>query len=173
MNIKKEKCSYLVINTLFILLTLLVSNVISLSTFNILDYEIIGSVFTFPFVFYFANKILKIVDKKTFFEIIIGIVFIQLIVFYIMNKEILLGNIASVVAFFISQMVYMFLVKKLKKKDLLNFEKTFFIYTLVIIIDAVLFSVISGTTIGISLLYAIIIKLFIGIILTIIDIKNV
>lgn len=169
MKIKKEDFLTVKMNVFMLLITLVTSNMVSISTFNILDYTMIGSVFIFPLVFYFGNKILKYVDKKTFFNIIVGIVFVQLIIFFILNKEITSINYASVTAFFLTQMINMFLFDKDIKKEIDGFAKKFFTYALVVIIDALLFNIFTGVDLGMGLLYAIIIKLIISLILSVIE----
>lgn len=167
MKIKKGKGLELGINIFLLTLTLIVSNIVVLSTFNVLEYQIICSSFTYPFVFYFANRILKIVDKKTFIDVILATVFIQLIVFYLMNGEVLIGNFASVLAFFITQILNMLLFDSKTKKSEISFSQIFFVYASMLIIDGVLFNLFMNSGLDLSLMYSLVIKITVALIISV------
>lgn len=172
MKIKKDE-ENLRLNVFLLLLTLIVSNVAVLSTFSVLEYQVICSAFTYPFVFYFANKILKTIDCKKFIDILIGVVFIQLIVFYLMNGEVLVSNFGSVIAFFITQLINMYLFTKIKRTKDTLFSQIFLVYVGILIFDALLFSLFFSTTPDLGLFYGIIIKIMVGLVISILEYINI
>lgn len=172
MKIKKEKHSEVIIYTLLLLLTLVVSNIVVLSTFDILTYQVIGSALTYPFVFYFSHKLIKLVDGKSMIDIIIGIVFIQLIIVYLMNGQILAVNAASVIAFVIAQALFYLLIKNLKTKKENVIYKVIFIYFIVLILDAILFNLIASASFDASLLYSVLVKLAVALGISLIEISD-
>lgn len=172
MTLENNNKNNLIMYITLLFVSLIVSNIAVLSLFTVFNNEVIVSSFTYPFVFYFANKIIKIVDKKTFFEIIVGIVFLSLLVFNILFDGILSVNIASVSTFFISQMIFLFLSSNLLNKKKNSMYIVLSTYSLIIIIDAIIFNVLNNQTFGLSLLFSIIFKIIVGKILALIDYKT-
>lgn len=173
MKLKKDNRENLAINIILLLLTLIVSNIAVLSTFEVVEYQVICSAFTYPFVFYFANKILEDMDSKKFIDILIGIVFIQLIVFYLMNGQIAVSNFGSVIAFFITQLINMYLFTKIGRNSKTTFSQIFLVYAVVLILDALLFSLFFSTSPDLGLFYAIVIKLMIGLFISVLEYLNI
>lgn len=172
MNIKKNDIGYVIFYSLLMLITLITSNFVVLSSIDILGSAVVGSAFTFVFVFYFANKLITKIDKRLLLDILIGIVFVQLIVFYLMNGCILLSNVSSVLAFIIANLLNMSLFNGIEKKKI-SFVYVLSVYCIVIIVDAILFNLFMYAGIDSALLYSIVIKLCFGLGLSLLTYKDI
>ncbi len=121
---KKNKNSYVKLVGLLIF-TLIFSNIIVDYTFNIGIFTVLWSVFTYPFVFFFANVITKYFGyKKTLWALFLAIV--AQFSWYLGYSSAIgesvdfLVIIASLVAFAVSQLVNLVLYVRLLKQKTIN-----------------------------------------------------
>ena len=178
MKLKKEglNVNYLITYTLLLLFFLLLSNIVVEYTFNFLGKSIIFSVFTYPFVFFFMNKIINKEDKFKSMSMLFIVLLSQIMIYYYLD---LLGIqnissttlIASLTSFSLSMLTYIYMFDSIKKNKVDNFLNLFLTYALALLVDNLVFYAMSGIAIDIVFVYAMIIRLIIAFILTVVDYK--
>ncbi len=170
MKRKKTKKGY-IINATLLLLALVISNIIVKYTFNLNDYNIILSVFTYPFVYFFANKITKDTSSMKTINILFLVLLIQGIVYYILNlvdnssisSNVILG---SLLAFGISQLFNLLGYTKILKSKKPQYLAVFALYASVLLIDNFIFYIIMDFSIDIVFVYSMIVRLLVASVLS-------
>ncbi len=171
---KKEKNTLsLVANNVMLSFILIISNVVVNQTFNIGNEAILFTVFIYPLVFFFANRINKEYGIIQTYASLFTAILVQCIMYYTLVRQVSPEIIlASICAFSISQLVNTALYAKNIKNKKIDFIAVLPTYMLAIIIDSIIFSLIINGNFSMNLIYSICFKLIIVTILSAIEHKK-
>lgn len=147
---------------------LILSNSISVYTFNLFNYQIAYSVFTYALVFVFANEITRRYGyRKTLYAIVLADI-IQFLLYIILNNifSIDMGEVviySSILTFTIGQLINLFLYVKLVKNN--RMASALFAFLVAITIDNIIFVYFTNSVLNADIWIPSIISIFIGLII--------
>ena len=174
MNKKNNEVFYITLITI----TLIISNIFTeYSYFKILEYPVILSVFTYPFILFFANQLTKKSISKTIIAILIALL-VQTLIFISTNlltstKIDLYIILATLISFGITMIINTIIYNKYLKNSI-KYLKLLILYTGMLLMDSIIYLLINNNGIPLDffmlILLSNIFRILIGALLALIEV---